>query len=178
MSVYNNRGEEAAYVRVGEPVRVELTIRSPHNIGDQFVVLRLTDIERGHLCSYLMPSRWDVLGQQGAAGHDNIFMGTGETRVTWEIPYWVAGEGFYSFDVYLGPPTDIATLDLSHGHFWTAVRKLAVRYDNEWLRGGSTALEIPVSGVHVSRDYVVSDMPEGKLREEAQVAGGQSRATD
>ena len=178
VSVYNNRGEEAAHVRVGEPVRVELTIRSPHNIGDQFVVLRLTDIERGHLCSYLMPSRWDVLGQQGTAGHDNIFMGAGETRVTWEIPYWVAGEGFYSFDVYLGPPTDIATLDLSQGHFWTAVRKLAVRYDNEWLRGGSTALEMPVTGVHVSRDYVVSDMPEGKLREEEQVAGGQSRATD
>lgn len=177
VNVYNDRRKKTAYVRVGEPVRVELTIRSPHEIGDQFVVLRLTDIERGHLCSYLMPSRWDVLGQQGAAGHDNIFMGAGETRVTWEIPHWVAGEGFYSFDVYLGPPTDIATLDLSQGHFWTAVSKLAVRYDNEWLRGGSTALEIPISGVYVSRDYTVSDVTAGKLGEGEQVAARQSRAT-
>ena len=178
LNVYNDRGEEATHVRVGEPVRVEMTIRSPHDIGDQFVVLRLTDIERGHLCSYLMPSRWDILGQQGAAGHDNIFIGAGETKVTWEIPHWVTGEGFYSFDVYLGPPTDIATIDLSQGHFWTAVSKLAVRYDNEWLRGGSTALEFPISGVHVSRDYIVSDMAVGKLREQEQVAGGQSRAAD
>lgn len=176
VKVYNDRGEEAGYVSVGQPVRVELTVRSPHAIGDQFVVLRLTDIERGHLCSYLMPSRWDALGRRGAAGQDNIFMGAGETRVTWEVPHWVAGEGFYSFDVYLGPPTDIATLDLSQGRFWIAVGKLAVRYDNEWLRGSSAAVEIPISGVHVSRDYQVSDMRAGKLRQEEQVAGGPSRA--
>ena len=178
VNVYNDRGEEAAHVTVGQPVRVELTIRSPQDLGDQFVVLRLTDIERGHLCSYLMPSRWDVLGQPGSAGHDNIFMGAGETRVSWEIPHWVVGEGFYSFDVYLGPPTDIASLDLSQGHFWTAVCKLAVRYNNEWFRGGSTAVEIPISEVHVSRDYIVSDMRAGKLRKAEQVAGGQSCTTD
>ena len=178
VNVYNDRGEEATHVRVGQPVKVELTIRSPGDIGNQFVVLRLTDIERGHLCSYLMPSRWDVLGQQGVVGDDNIFIGAGETRVIWAIPHWVAGEGFYSIDVYLGPPTDIATLDLSQGHFWTGVSRLAVRYDNEWLRGSSTAVEIPISEVRVSRDYIVSDRGVGKLREVEQVAGGQSRATD
>ena len=178
MNVYNDRGEEATHVRVGQPVKVELTIRSPGDIGNQFVVLRLTDIERGHLCSYLMPSRWDVLGQQGVVGDDNIFIGAGETRVIWAIPHWVAGEGFYSIDVYLGPPTDIATLDLSQGHFWTGVSRLAVRCNNEWLRGSSTAVEIPISEVRVSRDYIVSDRGVGKLREVEQVAGGQSRATD
>lgn len=176
IQIYNERAEEVAYVSMGQPVRVVLTVRAPHDIGEQFVVLRLTDIERGHLCSYLMPSRWNVLGQRGAAGYDNIFMGAGETRVTWEIPHWVAGEGVYSFDVYLGPPTDIATLDLSQGHFWVAVAKLAVRYDNEWLRGSSAAMEIPVSGVHVSRDYQVSATHAGKSVTEQQVIDGPSHA--
>ena len=172
VKVYNDHEEEAAYVRVGQPVRIVLTVRSPHDIGDQFVVLRLTDIERGHLCTYLMPSRWDVLGQRGAAGHDNIFMGAGETRVAWEVPHWVAGEGVYSFDVYLGPPTDIETLDLSQGRFWISVGKLAVRYDNEWLRGSSAVVEIPINRVHVSRDYEVSDIRAPKLQEERHIAGG------
>lgn len=177
VKVYDDRGEEAGYVSVGQPLKVELTVRSPHAIRDQFVVLRLNDIERGQLCSYLMPSRWAALGQRGEAGHDNIFMGAGETRVTWTVPHWVAGEGVYSFDVYLGPPTDLATLDLSQGRFWIAVGKLAVRYGNDWLRGSTAAVEIPVSGVQVSRNYQVSDMRPGKLQQEEQLAGGPSRAT-
>jgi ABC-type polysaccharide/polyol phosphate transport system ATPase subunit len=176
VNVYDNRGEELVFVRVGQPVKVELTVRSPHDLGDQFVVLRITDIERGHLCSYLMPSRWDVLGRRGISGNDNIFMGAGETRVAWELPYWVVGEGFYSFDVYLGPSTDIATLDLSQGNFWTAVGKVAVHYDNEWLRGSLAAVEFPIDRVHVRRNYHVSHLRAGKGYEGTSIAGGASRA--
>lgn len=176
VKVYNDRGEEAGYVSIGQPLKVELTVRSQSTLGDQFVVLRLIDIERGHLCSYLMPSRWDVLHQQGMGGHDNIFIGTGETRITWELPHWVVGEGFYSLDVYLGPPTDIATLDLSQGRFWVAVAKLGVRYDNEWLRGSSAVVEIPISRVHVSRNCHMSDVRAGQFLGNAHIAEGPSHA--
>ncbi len=152
IQIYNEHAEAVSSVNIGEQVSMVLTMEAPHDMGERFVVLRLTDIGRGQLCSYLMPSRWNTLRNQRAVGDDNIFVGAGTTRVTWEIPHWVGGEGLYSFDVYLGPPTHIATLDLSQGRFWTAVAKIAVRCKNVWLKGSSTAIEIPVSDVRIARD--------------------------
>ena len=70
------------------------------------------------------------------------------------LPF-LPGEGMYSFDVYLGPATDIAELNLTKGYFSQSVARLAVGYENSYLRGAATAMEIPIEQVKVSRNYPV-----------------------
>src|SRR5207245_6569025 len=108
---------------------------------------------RGQLCSYLMPARWELLSKESESGNDNVYIGRGETTVIWQIPYWLAGEGAYSFDVYLGPATDIAEVNMTDGRFWISVARLAVGYHNCYIRWTSTTLEIPVEKVDLHRDY-------------------------
>jgi len=134
---------------------VELVITSERDLGETFVVVRILDVMRGQLCAYLMPDRWQIVDKEGEVGDDNVYVGRGETKVVWEIPHWLPGEGTYSFDVYLGPATDVADLNISKGHFSKSVARLVVTYGNSYMRGAATAMEIPVQKVGVYRDYPV-----------------------
>ena len=145
-------GKDMLRAQVGEPLTVELDIDSRTDLGRVFVVLRLTHVERGQFVSYLMPSRWEILNHDGARGDDNIRVGAGRTRVRWAIPQWVAGEGTYSCDVYLGPATDIVDLDMTRGHLWTSVARVIAGYDNCYMKGTSTCLEFPVAKVTVESE--------------------------
>jgi lipopolysaccharide transport system ATP-binding protein len=149
----NPLGNATTSVKVGQPLSVELVITSERELGETFVVVRILDMMRGQLCSYLMPARWQILGKEGEIGNDNVYVGRGETKVVWEIPHWLPGEGTYSFDVYLGPATDIADLNITKGHFSQSVAQLAVSYENSYMRGAATAMEIPVKKVWLYRDY-------------------------
>lgn len=159
---YAQSGEETNHLKVGQRVTVNLSVKSERDLGETFVVIRINDMERGQLCSYLLPSRWQVLGKEGDAGRDNVYVGRGETVVSWEIPHWTSGEGCYSFDVYLGPATDISAVDMVDGQFWNSVARLMVSYDNTLIKGANTVMEIPVQRVEVRRDYALPGGPEGR----------------
>jgi lipopolysaccharide transport system ATP-binding protein len=166
---YDRRGEETKQVTVGQRVTVRLSVRSERDLGETFVVIRINDLERGQLCSYLMPSRWQALGKEGEVGHDNLHIGRGETTVDWDIPQWISGEGCLCFDVYLGPATDLAVVDLADGQFWNSVARLMVSYDNHLLKGANTVMEIPVQRVEVRRSGALPGAP----RDTAEVPSGQ-----
>jgi ABC-type polysaccharide/polyol phosphate transport system ATPase subunit len=147
--VRDAHGDAITHVEVGQPVTVELRIASRVEWGESFVVLRIADVVRGQLCTYLMPARWQALAREGGTGNDNVAIGCGDTLVRWQIPHWVSGEGAYSIDVYLGPRSSIAEVDLTRGRFWTAVARLAVGYGNSYLRGAGTTMEMPVAQVEI-----------------------------
>lgn len=166
LSFHDEHGEQITSVRIGQRVAIALRITADMEIGQQFVNMRIFDLNRGQLCAYLTPQRWQIIDRETVDDGNNVYIGKGETTVTWDIPCWMLGEGTYSFDVYLGPSTDMSELDLSKGRFWNAVARLPVLLGNSYMRGAGTVIEIPVDSVRITHSdpalQSVPPSPEGQ----------------
>lgn len=135
-------------LEVGQPMQFVLTVRSEQTLGSSFVFLRVINQQTGALVAYLIPKRWQTLRkdyeQQG-----NVTLEAGESRVIWDIPAWVVGEGDYGVDAYLGPPCEMGAPDLSSGRFWRQAMVFTTYCANPYMKGASCQVEIPVSDVRV-----------------------------
>jgi ABC-type polysaccharide/polyol phosphate transport system ATPase subunit len=152
LSFHDEHGEQIMSVRIGQRISISLRVTVDREIGQKFVIVRILDLDRGRICAYLTPQRWQIINRETVDDSNNICFCEGNTIVTWNIPCWMLGEGVYSFDVYLGPPTNMATLDMSKGRFWNAVARLPVLLGNSYMRGAGTVIEMPVDSVQISHN--------------------------
>nr|MBI3613361.1 ATP-binding cassette domain-containing protein [Nitrospirota bacterium] len=152
VDVKDEGGHGLDVVEIGQRVVVEMTITSPHELGDAFVFLRLNNREGQQFCAYLMPSRWEVLRERSQDRYCYcVDIGAGRTVIAWTLPHWIYGEGRYCWDAYVGPPCESDSPDVSRGHFWRHVGGFASVYGNAYLKGANSVAEMPVESVNVRR---------------------------
>ena len=144
--VRNERGRPLKVVELGQRVTIELTIVAQQDLDDSFVFLRLMTMESSQLYAYLTIRRWETL-REIPEQRDSLYIGAGETTITWTLPHWVCGEGSYFIDVYLGPACAPDAPDLSRGRFWRHAVRLRSVYSNAYLKGACGLAELPVESV-------------------------------
>ena len=144
--VRNERGRPLKVVELGQRVTIELTIVAQQDLDDSFVFLRLMTMESSQLYAYLTIRRWETL-REIPEQRDSLYIGAGETTITWTLPHWVCGEGSYFIDVYVGPACAPDAPDLSRGRFWRHAVRLRSVYSNAYLKGACGLAELPVESV-------------------------------
>ena len=149
VALKDESGRPLQMVEIGQRLAIELKISSHQNLGECFVLLCLTSLESNKLYAYLMPKRWETLRKISPL-RDSVEIGKGETTITWTLPAWAGGEGSYSLDVYIGPPCEPDSPDMSSGRFWRHAETLMSVYGNAYLKGACSTAEIPVDRVTIT----------------------------
>ena len=149
LKLLNKQGQPLRLVRPGQSIDIEFNISAARDLGCMFVFLRMINVENNNLTSYLMVNRWNDLVTGQFDGNSNVDLTAGRTTINWSILHWVAGEGTYSIDAYIGPPIDASMPDISVGRFWRNAVRLTVAYENHYLKGANSALEMPVEAVTI-----------------------------
>lgn len=149
LALLTNNGERPSLLEIGSPVKLRLTISSEQDLGPCFVYLRVADVETDRLVTYLMKERFTSLQEQFEEVDNNVPVPAGLTEIVWHLPNWLAGEGRYLFDVYIGPPVDCRNPDISRGRLWRRQLVQNAVYANPFLKGAAAVLEMPVTAVDI-----------------------------
>jgi ABC-type polysaccharide/polyol phosphate transport system ATPase subunit len=148
LAVKDQEGHPLKVVELGQRIAIELRIASQQELGESFVFLRIITMESNQVYAYLSVDRWKIL-RETLHTRDSVFIGAGETVITWTLPYWIAGEGGYFIDAYVGPACEPDSPDISRGRFWRHAVRVISSYRNVYLKGANTAAEMPVESVSI-----------------------------
>lgn len=143
LSMIGDDGTPVPVVEVAASVALRLCITAETDLGSCFIFLRMAELETDQLVTYVMPRRWVSLLDDFNADN-NVEISAGVTEITWSLPHWVAGEGQFLFDVYVGPPVDPDNPDISGGRVWRRALTMTSTYANSYLKGAGCMLEFPV----------------------------------
>lgn len=135
---------------IGAPLKLRLRLHSESDLGMSFIQLRLLDARDEQLVCYLMKDRPLTRPNEFGCVDYNIEIGAGETVITWHIGHWTVGEGQYLFDVYLGPPVEVRSLDVSTGRVLRKALAVNSVYENPFLKGAAARLELQIDDVRVN----------------------------
>jgi ABC-type polysaccharide/polyol phosphate transport system ATPase subunit len=148
VAVKDQEGHLLKVLELGQRIAIELRIASHQELGESFVFLRIITMESNQVYAYLSVDRWRIL-RETLHTRDSVFIEAGETTITWTIPYWVAGEGSYFIDAYVGPACEPDSPDISRGRFWRHAVRVVSSYRNPYLKGANTTAEMPVESVSI-----------------------------
>ena len=147
LSLLNEDGQPSSLVHIGAPASLRLIVETEKNIGDVWIYIRVAELETDHLVCYIIKDR--ALLENFDAADYNVSLAKGKTEIIWSLPHWVAGEGQYLFDVYIGPPVDARSPDVSGGRSWRRALLATAVYFNPYLKGAGALLEMPINDVTV-----------------------------
>lgn len=148
VTVRDEKGQPLKLVELGQRVAIEMRVAAQQELGESFVLIRILTMESNLLYAYLSVNRWEIL-QEIPKKRDSVYLGVGETVITWTLPAWTGGEGGYFIDAYIGPASDPDEPDMSRGRFWLHLARFESIYGNAYLKGACSLAELPVEHVTV-----------------------------
>ena len=147
VGVRDEGGRPVTAVELGQRVAITLTISSKKEQGELCVCLKLM-LPNNQLYASLMTRRWWAL-REVPEYQDSVYIGAGDTTITWTLPHWTCGEGTYFIDVYIGPVCAPDSLDARRGRCWVHAARVNSVYGNVFLKSTFSLTELQVEDVTI-----------------------------